>query len=191
MNLPRACCCLILTGTLAVLATGCGGGEDAANRVETYNVSGTITMGGEPVADAAVVFSPQGDQPAATGRTNDQGKFTSLRTYQSGDGAAAGDYVVVVSKSSGGGPEIGHDPQNSESVDPAQFQHSEGGGQQGNDSEFPQKYATKETSDLTATVTADGDNTFQFELASGSGGSAQPSPSGGEQSSGDGSSGGG
>ncbi len=69
-----------------VLLSGCGSG--------LVDVRGRVTLDGQPLADATVVFTGDG-QPMATGQTDAQGRYR-LRT---GDqpGIAAGTYRVTVS----------------------------------------------------------------------------------------------
>ncbi|MCA9050851.1 MAG: carboxypeptidase regulatory-like domain-containing protein, partial [Planctomycetaceae bacterium] len=62
-----------------MLLAGCSGGGDA-NRQPTFPVTGTVTLGGGPLAGAAVTFSPKDGQPVATARTDANGKY-SLTTY--------------------------------------------------------------------------------------------------------------
>ncbi len=81
---------------MAVLLAGClGGGEGASPRAAVYKAKGKVTYLGNPLIGASVSFSPQGKQPAAVGRTNDDGEF-SLTTYRAGDGAAEGEYKVMI-----------------------------------------------------------------------------------------------
>lgn len=85
---------------LITCATGCADGtEGAGSRVATHQVTGKVTKGGSPVIEAAVVFSPRGDQPAAFGKTNSSGEY-ELTTYDFGDGAAEGEYNVTVTEKS-------------------------------------------------------------------------------------------
>lgn len=74
-----ACCLLVLSG--------CGGPYEAT-------VSGTVTLDGEPLADADIAFHPQGSGTIAHGRSADDGSY-SLRTA-SHEGLAPGDYKVTV-----------------------------------------------------------------------------------------------
>ena len=81
---------LVLLGT----ATGCGGQK------AVYHVHGIVLDGNnKPAKGAVVVFHPTtGDTAEETrpvGTVDDNGEFV-LTTYQSGDGAPAGDYVVTL-----------------------------------------------------------------------------------------------
>jgi hypothetical protein len=81
---------------LAVLTSSCGKG----GRKEVYPVRGQVFDGnGKPAVNALVIFHPaDGDdkdtnKPRAT--VDEKGAFT-LTTYENGDGAPEGEYVVTV-----------------------------------------------------------------------------------------------
>ena len=76
---------LLLTG-----AAGCGGGP------KLFPVSGLVTLDGQPLADAGVLFVPVDKGPAASGTTDAAGKFRLTTTNRSG--AIAGHYGVAISK---------------------------------------------------------------------------------------------
>lgn len=139
--------CLLLLAGLSLLLPGCGGREIAG---EVAPVSGTVTYKGNPVADAAVVFYPVGGGKVATGKTDDQGKYT-LTTYDSGDGALVGEHSVTVVVQ----PSV----TETEIDSPDAYAVPEAGG----GSSIPAKYASKESSGLTKTV-ASGDNDIPIEL---------------------------
>ncbi len=150
-----------------VSSLGCGGGSSGG--VPVYPVSGTVTMDGGPVAGAAVTFAPKENQPAAAGRTDSQGNFV-LTTYTGGDGAAEGEYVVLVRKyaesapSSSNDEDAGHRHQPGAAVvDPG---HGAKGKQDADETGnlLPGNFGNKDTSPLSATVTKDGDNKFELKL---------------------------
>jgi hypothetical protein len=62
-------------------------------------VEGTVTKGGRPLQGVEVVFLPDSDAgtvgPRAVGRTDEVGRY-SLRTDNGEDGAAVGNYRVLV-----------------------------------------------------------------------------------------------
>lgn len=91
----RASCICSMSMLAAVFVLGCSGGEGAGKKTTVYVVKGKVTYMGNPLIGASVSFSPQGKQPAAVGRTNDDGEF-SLTTYRAGDGAAEGEYKVMI-----------------------------------------------------------------------------------------------
>jgi hypothetical protein len=81
---------LALLGT----ASGCGGQK------AVYHVHGVVLDGkNKPAKGAVVVFHPAAADAAQdckpVGTVDDNGEFV-LTTYQSGDGAPAGDYVVTL-----------------------------------------------------------------------------------------------
>ena len=169
---------IIKTSTRAVLllllaTMGCGGG---AGMTPVYKAKGKITLGGAPIADAIVVFSPKGKQPVAIGRTNSNGVYT-LTTYTADDGAAAGDYIVLVTKNNPApSAQIAH------GVDATAFSGKAAHNQvtksapkpsgahgassapaistptSSSTSLLPEKYGNAKLSTLTATVTAKGPN---------------------------------
>ena len=162
---PRVVVVLCLGSSL--LTAGCSGGGDGAERKPTVKVSGTIKMAGGPVADAVVTFSPQEGQPVAFGRTDSQGKYT-LTTYEAGDGAVAGKYIVLVTKSSSGGAASGTGSVSHEAFVSGQASvtaHAAAGKSGGSaaGSILPEKYSRTTTSDLTVTVAPE-QTTYDFEL---------------------------
>ncbi|MCC6511348.1 MAG: hypothetical protein IT423_19760 [Pirellulaceae bacterium] len=73
---------------LAVLLSGCDSGP------QLIPASGVVTLRGQPIADADVVFVPDAGGAPVIGRTDDAGKF-KLNTNGE-DGAYAGSYKVAV-----------------------------------------------------------------------------------------------
>ena len=159
-------CCAVLT-VFSLLLTGCSGsGVGAEARQPTYQVTGKVTLNGAPVPNAMVSFSPKGKQPVATGRSGADGTYT-VTTYDAGDGAVAGDYVVLVTKSAAAPTASagGHDPNNipdGEAMHAAQS--GAGGASNGAGSLLPEKYSRPDQSDLFAKVEAKSENVINFEL---------------------------
>lgn len=89
-------CGLSMLGLIVCLATGCG---KNAERVAVFPVSGQVKFQGEPCEGAIVRLVPKSDvgidKHFAFATTDAQGAFT-LTTYETGDGAPAGEYSVVV-----------------------------------------------------------------------------------------------
>ena len=150
--------------TLAFLV-GCP--TAAENQLPTYPVTGKVTQGGAPDAGATVTFSPiTSGIPAAYGRTDAEGMY-ALSTYGTADGAVAGDFKVMVSKSAGGsttGPSIGHDPtgQNTPAGPPAGHSSRSGANSQSG-SLLPEKYASATSTPL-STMVEKKDNEYNIEL---------------------------
>lgn len=142
----------VLLGTVCLLLAGCGAAEDqwTANRKTTYPVQGVVMQEGVPVGGATVMFRSEEEQVAASGVTDDEGRF-QLTTYDSNDGAVAGTHAVIVQK---------YDPKTMpENVD---FDEVDVAPEP--EMLTPKKYADFTTSDLTAEVTADGENEITLEL---------------------------
>lgn len=94
---PTVALTFALTVALTLFVAGCGSGE-----FNMVPVSGTITMDGEPLEGAEVVFAPMEikDQaivgPASVGITDSNGKYT-LKTPKGVEGAVVTKHRVAVS----------------------------------------------------------------------------------------------
>jgi len=100
-------------------------------------VTGVVTLDDKPLEGASVVFTPQeGGRTNSVGKTDASGAYEL--TYTNKEGAIVGDYKVVIFK-------------------PKQTPDGEV-------ETLPKMY--NEESTLTASVTADGENTFDFKLKS-------------------------
>src|SRR5688572_10824093 len=69
-----------------------------SDRPETFPVKGKVVVDGKPAKGATVTFHPReaSDRPyIPTAQTDDNGEF-SLATFETGDGAPAGEYDVTV-----------------------------------------------------------------------------------------------
>ena len=80
---------------LLLLLAGCGSPSD---RVPVFPAGGTLTQEGRPAVGAIVILHPA--DPAAApvkprGKVGTDGSYR-LTTYDTGDGAPAGEYVVTV-----------------------------------------------------------------------------------------------
>lgn len=149
MTLPLPRRVLALTAACLLLSSGCGSHHE---RPKTHVVRGRILLAGEPVNAAEVSFVPKMARPEgrpARGRTDEAGEFT-LRTYftpaEELVGAVADDYTVVVTKT-----EL-----------PATVEE---GLRKPASNLLPSRYASAQTSGLSATVEAGGENSFSFELS--------------------------
>jgi len=122
-------------GLLLIALIGCG-------RSDLGTVSGTVTLDGEPLADAMVIFTPMtGGRPAA-GRTDAQGKYEVIHD-RSDKGALFGEHVVEIST----GDELANEDDTITTIP----------------EKVPAKYNI--ASDLRATVES-GANVFDFALTS-------------------------
>jgi hypothetical protein len=134
----------LLLGLAAVAALGCGR--------EFAPVSGKVTLNGQPVAGATVVFQPIAREgsidagPGSVGTTNDKGEYT-LTADTGQKGAVVGKHRVMISS-------LGVKPG------------SEGGDQRGGpplENRLPGVYNDADTS-LTFDVPAGGTNKADFPL---------------------------
>jgi len=130
----------LLLAALAVLLAGCGHGGGGLQPVR-----GKVLRNNAPVAGASVVFhledlgDPTATKPSAV--TAADGSFT-LSTYPAGEGAAAGNYVVLVTQYP---PDARDHPNKARNM-------------------LPGKFASPETSPLRATVEPGTNDLKPFEL---------------------------
>ena len=146
-----------------LLLAGCGAGAAVGDGTQqpVYPVAGKITRNGAPVPDAIVTFSPRGLGPEAYGRTDQEGKFT-LTTYAPADGAGAGEYLVLVVKTApAAAVPVMHGPD----FDSTKIASKPAAAAPAaNPGLIPVKYASLKTTDLKATVKADGPNEITLDL---------------------------
>src|SRR5437870_3824723 len=86
---------IVILLILALLCTSCAKRND---RRTCYPVKGRVLVKGKPASGALVVFYPAdrgAKSPSASGTADEEGWF-SLSTYESDDGAPAGDYEVGI-----------------------------------------------------------------------------------------------
>ena len=144
---------LIFFVVAAVVLPGCARQGFQNLRQATYPVEGQVTLDGNPVANATVVFKPVDptnfkwrETPQA--KTDAEGRFTVF-TYESGDGAPTGEYRVGIAVLGGGDDEGG---------DQARRETSS--------VKIPQRYGDASTSGLTAKVESKPNVLVPFELSS-------------------------
>lgn len=139
---------------LAINLAGCGGAKSdkwTEGRQPTYPATGSVTYKGNPLPDATVVFQSSGPEPVtAVARTDASGKFV-MRTYDDKSGAVAGEHKVIITAVKVEGPPPGADL---DKVDPTVKETSL----------IPTKYGDFAQSGLTANVSEQGPNTFEFTL---------------------------
>ncbi len=90
---------MLLSVMVGLCAVGCSGNTDGF----VYQpVSGTVTLDGEPLADATVVFAPSGSNlesgRPSFGTTDASGRF-ELQSLGGHNGAVVGDHAVSISTS--------------------------------------------------------------------------------------------
>lgn len=119
---------------LLAVASGCG--DSDPTRIQVYPATGSISFRGQPVPGAVVTLHPReaDSQGAPVPRANvgRDGKF-DVSTYDGGDGAPQGDYVVTI---------VWFRPVLKD------------GDLRAGPNVIPRKYARPETSDLRVTIAA-------------------------------------
>lgn len=101
-------CCLVLAVTVLLLSAGGCGSE--VKKLTVHPVSGIVRFNGKPMkGGGAIIFFPKdGNGKEASGTIAEDGTFT-LKTYEEGDGAAAGEYRVVIHQMTTKEPPISED----------------------------------------------------------------------------------
>jgi hypothetical protein len=148
-------------GLLFGLLLGCNADSSSLG---TVAVSGTVTLKGSPVEGAAVTFVPTGTGgQSATGLTDSAGKY-ALTTLTSGDGAVPGQYKVIVTKFEGakdaGGGAAAATPDGDM---PASYGGAAPDAPPAKNL-LPAKYASADSSGLTAEVKSGSPNSHNFAL---------------------------
>lgn len=133
---------------LLIFAIGCG---SKAVGPTTFPVTGVVTLAGAPVEDALLEFVPSSPDLGIAGAqasTDSAGAFTVKIALDMGktskEGLPAGDYRVAITK-------LVLPPGQTTTIKPPQ-------------NTLPPKYATVESTPLTVTVKAEGENHFEFPL---------------------------
>lgn len=154
----------LAVASLAILLSGCGGGGKPA---KTYAgslvpIKGVVTLDGEPVADASVVFVFDGTAPSgflsSAGKTDSSGKY-QLKT-DGKLGTPAGRYRVSIEKwATANGQPIVDDPANG--IDMAQSMTSGALKQM-----IPAKYNDTTKAKLTVEVSEGQSDPVDFALKS-------------------------
>lgn len=147
-------CFVLLAIALALLLPqlGCSDGEDPR-----MPVSGTVTLDGEPLADAKVTLMPKDSRRVANAITDKTGRFESATTFTAGDGALIGDHFVAIT------------PKNPPPM-PGDEISSPGSPGPGKRAKYvapiPAKYGNPKGSGLEVSVARGADNDFSFDLKS-------------------------
>ena len=88
---------LSVLSLLAVATLGCGGAP--SDQPDLATVSGTVTKGGQPLANAIVTFTPEKGRQS-TGQTDSNGYYSLMYTIEV-DGAVPGKHSVLVTLNDG------------------------------------------------------------------------------------------
>ena len=130
---------------LSLVFSGCGGKSDTG----LVPVQGQVTLNGGPLPEGGngnVTFSSaDGKGNTATGLLDDDGNYR-MSTFEANDGVLPGEYKVSVSWTSPGSG----DPKTGVLKAPASI--------------IDERFSNPETSGLTATITADGNEDLDFDL---------------------------
>ena len=158
-----------VAGMAALALLGCGNGESA---LDTVPVSGVVTLDGTPVEGANVVFAPtSGSGTAASGVTDASGRY-QLTTQDPNDGALAGSYVVMISKTETEPSAAAAAVKPGMSAEEATKAAMEARDKSGEADEpqvsdkLPAKYKDPAASGFKAEVSKGGQTEFNFELTS-------------------------
>lgn len=136
-------------GLCAVLY-GCGGGG-ASDAPELYGVTGKITKGGQPLSGIKITMIPEGAGPEAVAYSGDDGTFT-MATATGGEGAAAGQYKIVLQAS------------DTASTDASRYSGNSGQPPPQAEAPFPKEYTAPSTSPESFEVKPGGDNILNIEI---------------------------
>jgi hypothetical protein len=150
---PTCSRALRLLGLLAIalplVTSGCNSG-----RVITYPVSGSVRFeDGEPVRFGVIEFRPSGGGTSARAKLNQEGRFI-LGTFAADDGAAAGNYQVIVVQ------HFNIPPRSNRGKMPPE--HAEHGQNPHTDARVAVEFADYDTSNLRANVQSSSENKFDF-----------------------------
>lgn len=143
---------ILIVAVLFASLIGCGKDPGAT----LFPTTGAVTLDGQPVVGASVEFIPKGNSengPArgAVGSTDEEGKYVMV--YRQSRGCEVGDYTVSIKKSSY------REPTGDETEEEIQAMEND------NAASLPGVYGGT-NSKLEATVSADGENVFNFDLKS-------------------------
>jgi hypothetical protein len=84
---------LVSLGLAATICAGCSSSDGP----QLAPVEGVVTLDGQPLPAASILFQPDAGGRPATGLSDDQGRFT-MQTFEAGDGAHVGMNKVSVAK---------------------------------------------------------------------------------------------
>lgn len=144
---------LLLLG-ISVVMTGCGtktSNDAVLGRPKVFPTTIKVAHNGEPIEGATVTLRAVDANQGAFCRTDSRG-VCQITTFQNEDGAVAGEHRVAVRKVdvvTEPNPTV-YDPEGVKVVDELHL--------------VPDRYERFGTSELTVTVTEDGENEFEIDL---------------------------
>lgn len=142
---------------IVVVAVGCTSQDHwEKSRPKVVRVHGVVIHNGQPIEDAMVTFHPVAGSYSAFDKTGPDGRF-ELMTFDEGDGAVPGDYLVAIKKSV---VEFEANPADPQHLPPLYHAEQE---------ILPEDYGDPKKSGLTATIPESGVKDLKFELSGPSG----------------------
>jgi hypothetical protein len=149
----RSLVSFVIAFSLLMSFLGCSDGEDPR-----LPVSGTVTLDGQPLADAKVTLMPKDSRRVANAITDESGRFESATTFSRGDGALIGEhYVAITPKNPPPMPGDEISSPGSAGLDAKPVKYI---------APIPVKYGKPKESGLDVEVARGSDNDFSFELNS-------------------------
>ena len=149
----------LLIAVVSLAFVGCGSEKGP----RTVPAEGVVTLDGQPVDGAAVVFVSKGGAFSAMAMSDEEGKF-SLDAFEYKTGAVPGEYYALVNRT----VEIttNSDEMKGEEAEHAAGEEGEGGGAQvGVKNDMPAKYE-QPREDFKFTIPEDGITDLKLELTS-------------------------
>lgn len=148
-------------GLACMVGLGCGGSGDkwTAGQPDTVDASGVVTLDGEPVEGATVVFGPVDGKYPANAITASDGSF-SAAAFTSKPGAVPGKYKVALTKT------IEDKDAKKKKFDPGEdSEHAkDGGGDVSWTNGLPEVYKLPSTTPIEIEVPSDGIADLKIEL---------------------------
>lgn len=150
----RACADLIVLASLLLPICGCGGNDD---QMQCAQVTGKVTLDGEPVPAATILFRPDSGR-AGRGKV-ENGIIVESSTYGINDGIVLGKHKIAIQAIPDVAPVTGsriEEPTDSQrSVQPPPS-YAPSRSKEKTTIVIPKKYQDPEQSGLTADITEDG-----------------------------------
>lgn len=142
--------CLVVIVALSFMSTGCG-----SKHPGLVQVDGTVTLDGNPVTSGSVVFYPESGRPARS--EIDKAGHYNLSTYEKGDGAKPGKYIVTITSNiiNDNGP-VYKSYEDEMNGTPQVNQANLSSGKTGVQWIVPQRYSNRATTDLQEEITPEG-----------------------------------